>query len=355
MSKLFSSLQINNSIQLQNRIVVAPMCQYSADNGYANNWHLMHLGQFAAGKAGAIIQEATAVAPEGRISYKDLGLWEDGQITKLAEINAFIKAQGSVPGIQLAHAGRKASTNLPWLGREQFAPEHENGWQTVAPSALAFHPSDYTPKAVTESEITTLVDQFKQAAVRAVKAGFEIIEIHGAHGYLIHQFLSPLSNQRTDKYGGSFENRIRFTLEVVSAIKSVLTTQSLWIRLSATDWVDGGWNLEETIALCKILKQQGVEVFDISTGGLDRNQKIEVHPNYQVPFAEAVKNQAQVITGAVGLITKGKQAETILENQQADFILIGREFLRNPHFVYHCATELRVNLPWANQYERGKE
>jgi len=354
MSKLFTPLQLKNQT-LQNRIVVAPMCQYSAENGYATSWHFMHLGQFAAGKAGAIIQEATAVSPEGRISYKDLGLWEDGQIEKLAEINAFIKKQGSVPGIQLAHAGRKASTNLPWLGRGQFGPDHELGWQNVAPSALAFHPSDHAPTALSLAGINELVEKFKQAAIRAVKAGFEIIELHGAHGYLIHQFLSPLSNLRSDNYGGSFENRTRFLIEIVEAVKSVLTTQSLWVRLSATDWVAGGWNEAETVALCEILKQKGVEVFDISSGGLAREQQIEVKPNYQVPFAEAVKTKAHVITGAVGLITTGKQAEEILQKNQADFILIGREFLRNPHFVYACGVELGENIAWANQYERGKE
>ena len=354
MSKLFTPLQLKNQT-LQNRIVVAPMCQYSAENGYATSWHFMHLGQFAAGKAGAIIQEATAVSPEGRISYKDLGLWEDGQIDKLAEINAFIKEQGSIPGIQLAHAGRKASTNLPWLGRDQFGPDHELGWQNVAPSALPFHPSDHVPTELDQKGIDDLIAKFKSAAERSVKAGYEIIEIHGAHGYLIHQFLSPLSNKRTDKYGGSFENRTRFLIQIVEEIKSVLTTQSLWVRLSATDWVSGGWDLEETVELCKILKEKGVEVLDISTGGLDRSQQIDVKPNYQVPFANAVKNQVQVITGAVGLITTGKQAEDILQNNEADFILIGREFLRNPHFVYNCALELGENFAWANQYERGKE
>lgn len=354
MSLLFTPLQLKNQ-KLQNRIVVAAMCQYSAENGYATPWHFMHLGQFAAGKAGAIIQEATAVVPEGRISYKDLGLWEDGQIAKLKEITSFIKSQGSVPGIQLAHAGRKASTNLPWINRDQFGPNHENGWQTVAPSALAFHPSDHAPIALSITEINDLIVKFKNATTRAVKAGYEIIEIHGAHGYLIHQFLSPLCNKRTDEYGGSFENRIRFLIEIIKAVKTELTTQSIWVRLSATDWAEGGWNLDETVALCKILKDLEVEVIDVSTGGAVREQKIDVKPNYQVPFADAVKNKAQITTGAVGLITTGKQAEDILQNKQADFILIGREFLRNPHFVYACAMDLNQDIPWANQYERGKE
>ena len=354
MTKLFLPLQLKNQT-LQNRIVVAPMCQYSAENGYANSWHFMHLGQFAAGKAGAIIQEATAVVPEGRISYKDLGLWEDGQIDQLKEITAFIKSQGSVPGIQLAHAGRKASTNLPWIGREQFGPEHENGWQTVAPSPIAFHEKDHAPVELTQEDIKDLVQKFKEATVRAVKAGYEIIEIHGAHGYLIHQFLSPLCNLRTDAYGGSFENRSRFLLEIIDAVTPELTTQSLWVRLSASDWAEGGWDVEETVELCKILKAKGVEVLDISSGGAVKHQEIEVKPNYQVPFAEAVKKGADVLTGAVGLITTGKQAEEILQNDQADFILIGREFLRNPHFVYACSLELNEEIAWANQYERGKE
>lgn len=354
MSRLFEKLQLKNHT-LQNRIVVSPMCQYSSEDGFANNWHLVHLGQYAAGKAGAIIQEATAVCAEGRISFGDLGLWKDEHIEKLTEITEFIKSQGSIPGIQLAHAGRKASTNKPWINRDQFSPEHENGWQTVSSSNLPFHPKDHAPIALTTSEIQTIISQFKEATKRAVKAGYEIIEIHGAHGYLAHQFLSPLINIRKDEYGGSFENRIRFILEIVKAVQTELTTQSLWVRLSATDWAEGGWTCFETVKLAQILKEKGVEVMDISTGGAVRNQEIPINKNYQVPFAERIKKEAQTITGAVGLIDSGIQAEEILQNNQADLIFVAREFLRNPHFVYQAALDLGVEIDWAPQYERGKE
>lgn len=354
MPKLFEPLQLKNH-KLQNRIVVSPMCQYTSEDGFANNWHLVHLGQFAIAKAAVIIQEATAISPDGRITYADLGIWKDEHIRKLSEINEFIKSQGSLAGIQLAHAGRKASTNKPWINRNQFKPNEENGWQTVAPSSISFNESDHAPKELTLEEIKVLIEQFKSATKRSVLAGYDIIEIHGAHGYLIHQFLSPLSNQRKDKYGGSFENRIRFLLEIVDAMKTELTTQSLWIRLSATDWADGGWTCFESVKLCNILKDKGVEVMDISTGGLVRHQEIPVSKNYQVPFAERIRKETSAITGAVGLINSGKQAEEILQNNQADLIFVAREFLRNPHFVYQAAIDLGFNLPWAPQYERGKE
>ncbi len=354
MSKLFTPLHLKNQI-LQNRIVVSPMCQYSGKDGYATDWHLVHLGQFAIGKAGAVIQEATAVSPDGRITYADLGIWEDGQIEKYKQITSFIKSQGSIPGIQLAHAGRKASSNKPWINRNQFAPEEENGWQTVAPSALAFHTKDVPPFALTIPQIKEYVHYFKTAAQRAVTAGYEIIELHAAHGYLIHQFLSPLINKREDAYGGSFENRIRFLLEIIDDVQPELSTQSLWVRVSATDWAENGWNIDETVRLCAILKQKGIEVIDVSTGGGVREQSIPAEPGYQVPFADRIKNETGIITGAVGLITNGNQAETILENNQADFVSIARAFLRNPHFVYQAAEDLDETIDWADQYERGKE
>lgn len=354
MSKLFEKLHLKNHT-LQNRIIVSPMCQYTAEDGFAQNWHLVHLGQYAIGKAAAIIQEATAVCPKGRITFGDLGIWKDEHIVKLSEINTFIKSQGTIPGIQLSHAGRKASTNKPWINRDQFKPNEENGWQTVAPSVLTFNETDWPPTELSIEEIKTIVNQFKTAAARAIKAGYEIIEIHGAHGYLAHQFFSPLTNLRKDEYGGSFENRVRFILELVDAIKSELTTQSLWVRLSATDWAEGGWTCFETVKLCQILKEKGVEVMDISTGGLVRHQEIPVTKNYQVPFAERVKKETGAITGAVGLIDSGKQAEEILQNNQADLIFVAREFLRNPHFVYQAAIDLGEEIPWASQYERGKE
>lgn len=354
MSLLFQPLRLQNHI-LKNRIVVSPMCQYSAHDGIATDWHLVHLGQYAIGQAAAIIQEATAVLPEGRISYGDLGIWSDVHIEKLSQITAFLKQQGSIPGIQLAHAGRKASTEKPWISRRQIHPDEENGWQTYGPSDHPFSEGEVPPIALTEEQLQETIQAFRLGARRAILAGYDIIEIHGAHGYLIHQFLSPLVNRRSDRYGGDFENRIRLLLEIVAAIQTELTTQSLWVRISATDWAEGGWNLEESVKLSEILKQRGVEVIDVSTGGAVRHQKIETGPNYQVPFATRIKTETGILTGAVGLITSGLQAEEILKNKQADLILLGREFLRNPQFPLRAAEELHHNIAWPKQYERGKE
>ncbi|WDF69772.1 NADH:flavin oxidoreductase/NADH oxidase [Sphingobacterium oryzagri] len=354
MAKVFESLSLKN-MTLSNRLVVSPMCQYSALDGFANDWHLVHLGQFAIGKASAVIQEATAVVPEGRISFWDLGIWKDEHIEKYKQITAFIAAQGSIPGIQLAHAGRKASDNRPWEGRAQFAPDTEFGWQTVAPSAIPFHEKDHTPRALEKADIATIVDSFKQATLRSLAAGYKIIEIHAAHGYLIHQFLSPLVNKRQDEYGGSFENRIRFLLEIVDALLPLTRDVSLWTRISASDWAEGGWDVEQSVALANILKDRGVEVIDVSSGGAVRHQEITVGPNYQVPFAEEIKKASGLTTAAVGMITHGKQAEEILNNGQADLILIARAFLDDPHLVYHAAQDLQVDLSWADQYVRAKE
>ena len=354
MSQLFSSLALKHHT-LKNRIVVSPMCQYTAVDGFATDWHLVHLGQFATGQVAAIIQEATAVVPEGRITYGDLGIWSDAQIEKLKQITTFIREQNCIPGIQLAHAGRKASCEKPWITRDQIAPDQPNGWQTVGPSAIPFNEKDHPPVALTTVEIHQTVEAFKQAALRAIEAGYEIIELHGAHGYLIHQFFSPLINNRTDNYGGSFENRIRFLLEIVDAIQTVLTTQSLWVRISATDWAEGGWNLDESIALAKILEQRGIEVIDVSTGGGVRHQKITTGPNYQVPFAAAIKKDTSLVVGAVGEIKTGPQAEEILQKKEADLIFIARELLRDPHFAMTASRQLEVEIPWAPQYERGKE
>lgn len=353
MSLLFQPLELKNHT-LQNRIVVSPMCQYSSENGFANNWHLAHLGQFAMGRAALVIQEATAVSPEGRITYADLGIWSDEHIPVLKNIVNFVHSQGSLMGIQLAHAGRKASGNKPWLGHAQFKPNEENGWQTVAPSTLPFHEKDHPPVALSKSDIKRIISDFKVAAERAVKAGYDVIELHAAHGYLIHQFFSPLINNRTDEYGGSFENRIRFLMEIVQEVTQVLATQSLWVRISATDWAESGWSCDESVQLTKLLQSVGVEVMDVSTGGAVRHQEIPVKPNYQVPFANRIKQETEMVTGTVGLITSGQQAEEILQNQEADFVLIGRGFLRNPHLVYEFARELNFDLDWAPQYERGK-
>ena len=349
---LFSPLTIKN-ITLRNRIAISPMCQYSAENGYANNWHLVHLGSRAVGGAGLIIQEATAVSPEGRISPADLGLWEDGQIAKLKEITDFIKANGSVVGIQLAHAGRKASCSAPWLGGKKLDASN-CGWETVAPSAIGFHDNEVTT-ALDEGGIQKVISDFVLATQRALMAGYELVEIHSAHGYLLHQFLSPLSNLRTDNYGGSFENRTRLLLEVVEAVQKVWPDNlPLLVRISATDWAEGGWNIEESIALCKILKEKGVDLIDVSSGGLASHQKIELGPNYQVPFAEQIRKESSIATGAVGLITDAFQAEAILEGGKADLILIGRESLRNPHLPLDFAKELVTNVAWPKQYERAK-
>ncbi len=354
MTKLFSPLALKNQT-LKNRIVVSPMCQYTATDGFSNDWHLVHLGQYAIGQVGAIIQEATAVTPEGRITYGDLGIWKDEHIEKLQQITSFIKSQNCVPGIQLAHAGRKASCEKPWISRKQISASENNGWQTVSSSSIPFHQADIPPQQLSIFEIKQVIKAFANATQRAIKAGYEIIELHAAHGYLIHQFFSPLINNRTDEYGGSFENRIRFLVEIIDQLKEVITTQSLWVRISATDWAEDGWNLEESIALAKILKKKGVEVIDVSTGGGVAQQKITTGPNYQVPFAEAIKNNSNLLVGTVGEIKTGPQAEDILQKKQADLIFVAREFLRNPHFVAKAAEALNEEIAWAPQYERGKE
>lgn len=353
MSKLFSPLQIKD-VTLKNRIAVSPMCQYTATDGFANDFHLVHLGSRAIGGTGLIIQEATAVSTEGRITPGDMGLWEDKQIDKLKEIVRFINEYGSVAGIQLAHAGRKASCAIPLEGGRQI---HQNagGWKTVSASALPFYPDDDAPKAMDAVDIEKVVNDFKLAANRALHAGFKIIEVHAAHGYLLHQFLSPLCNQRKDKYGGSFENRIRLVLEIVEAIQAVWPENlPLFVRISATDYVDGGWNLEESISLASILKTKGVDLLDCSSGGMVPHAKIPFGPGYQVPFAEQVKKQAGIKTGAVGLITEAKQAEEILAKEQADLILIGRASLRDPYFALHAAHELGDDIEWPVQYLRAK-
>lgn len=354
MSILFSSLKLKN-ISLKNRLIVSPMCQYSSIDGFANNWHLVHLGQFATGGAAAVIQEATAVHPDGRISAGDLGIWKDEHIPKLKEITTFIQEHNAVAGIQLAHAGRKASTGKPWENHYQIAPDAENGWQTVAPSALAFRPEkENAPLPMSLDDIKNTIADFKLAARRAVVAGYELIEIHAAHGYLIHQFLSPLSNSRADQYGGSFQNRIRFLLEIVEAIKSELTTQSLWVRISATDWAPDGWDLAQSIDLSIALKELGVEVIDVSTGGAVVYQQINPQKDYQLPFAAAIRKETGIITATVGLIKEAEHAEQILQDEQADLIMIARAFLKNPHLPYAFAETLGAYIEWPPQYQRAK-
>lgn len=353
MSLLFSPIKIKN-VQLKNRIVVSPMCEYSSVDGFANNWHLVHLGSRAVGGAGLIITEATAVSPEGRISIVDLGIWKDEHKEKLKEIVDFIHENGSVAGVQLAHAGRKASFDIPWENPAQVSKEN-GGWDTVAPSAIQFNPKDKMPIALDKAGIEKVKADFKAATKRALEVGFKVVEVHAAHGYLLHQFLSPLSNQRTDEYGGSFENRIRLVLEVVAAVQEVWPAENpLFVRISATDWVDGGWNETESVQLAEILKEKGVDVIDTSTGGLAREQQIPVAPNYQVKFAQQIKQQTGMITGAVGLITEAEQAERILQSGQADLIFLARELLRNPYFPLHAAKQLGDDIKWPVQYERAK-
>lgn len=353
-SLLFSPLTIKK-ITLKNRIVISPMCQYSAVDGFANDWHLVHLGSRASGGVGLIIQEATAVSPEARISPADLGIWKDEHIDKLKAINRFIVSQNSIPGIQLAHAGRKASVSAPWEGNKKldFA---QGGWQTVSASAIPYHEGEpFLPEALDQNGIQKVISNFKAATIRAVEAGYQVLEIHGAHGYLLHQFLSPLTNNRTDAYGGSFENRIRFTLEIVEAVQSEWPSDlPLFVRISATDWAEGGWSPEESVKLSEILKEKGVDLIDVSSGGLVSHQQIPLHPNYQVPFAEKIKKEASILTGAVGLITHAVQAEEILKNNQADLVLFARESLRNPNLPLAFAKDLDEDIQWPKQYERAK-
>lgn len=353
MSKLFSPIFVK-SVELKNRIAVSPMCQYSATDGIATDWHLVHYGSRAVGGVSLVIQEATAVSPEGRITPSDLGLYNDHQIEKLKQITLFISQQGAVPGIQLAHAGRKASCAEPWKGGRQLE-KNNGGWQTVAPSAIAFNSDDALPEVLTTDSILKVVSDFQSAAIRALVAGYRLIEIHAAHGYLMHQFLSPLSNQRTDLYGGSFENRIRLLREVVAAVKKVIPESCpLFVRISATDWVEGGWNINEAVQLVSVLKTEGVDLIDCSSGGMVPYAKIPLAPGYQVAFSEKIRKETGIMTGAVGLITDSKQAEQILQNDQADLIIMGRELLRQPYFALQAANELQDEYPWPLQYVRAK-
>lgn len=352
-SKLLSPLNIKG-ITLKNRIAISPMCQYSAVNGFANDWHLVHYGSRAIGGAALIVQEATAVSPEGRITPGDLGIYKEEHLENLKRITSFIHQQGAVPGIQLAHAGRKASCAVPFSGGKQLKAE-EGAWPTVAPSAIPFGRDDDAPQALDASGIGKVIDDFGTAAKRALDAGYKVVEIHAAHGYLIHQFLSPLSNWRTDNYGGSFENRIRLLLEVVKAVQTVWPQNfPLFVRISVTDWAEGGWDVEEAVKLSSILKEQGVDLIDCSSGGLVTNAKISLGPGYQVAFAERIKKETGARTGAVGLITEVKQAEDILANNQADLILIARASLRDPHFALHAASILGNDIAWPLQYQRAK-
>ena len=354
MTNLFSPFEIK-SVHLKNRIVISPMCQYSSIDGFANDWHLVHLGSRAVGGAGLIISEACAVVPEGRISPFDLGIWKDEHISELKRITTFIELQGSVPAIQLAHAGRKASCAQPWKGGEMLRKD-EGGWQTFAPSAIAFNQMYPMPLSLNIEGIQKVVDSFRLAAKRALEAGFKVIEIHAAHGYLIHEFFSPLSNQRTDAYGGSFQNRTRILCEIITAIQGVWPENlPIFVRISATDWVDGGWNIDESVELSRILKDMGIDLIDCSSGGNISNVRIPLAPGYQVPFSKRIKEVTGISTGTVGLITDALQAENILLNKEADLILFARESLRNPYFPLNAATALNEKIDWPIQYARAKK
>lgn len=352
MTKLFSPLKIRD-LTLRNRIAMSPMCQYSSTDGFAAEWHHVHYGTRASGGAGLIIFEATAVSPEGRISPGDLGLWDDDHIEGLRQIVAFIHSQGSAAGIQIAHAGRKASCALPLNGGRQLELNN-GGWQTIAPSDIPFNEGERAPLAMSKAEISRVTDAFRDAAARVLKAGFSVLEIHSAHGYLLHEFLSPLTNKRNDEYGGSFENRTRFLLEVVTAVRTVWPEDKpLFVRLSATDWTEGGWTIEETVRLASLLKNAGVDLVDCSSGGNIGTAKIPVGPGYQVQFSEAVKKTG-MMSSAVGFITTAQQAEAILNEGKADLILLGRELLRNPYFSLNAAKELGAEIEWPVQYLRSK-
>jgi 2,4-dienoyl-CoA reductase-like NADH-dependent reductase (Old Yellow Enzyme family) len=338
-------------VTFRNRIAVSPMCQYSAKDGFANDWHLVHLGSRASGGAGLVIAEATAVVPEGRISPYDLGLWSDDHIEPLARIARFIESQGAVPGIQIAHAGRKASTDAPWNGGKALPPE-QGGWRPVAPSAVPFSPESPTPAALSEEGIAHVIAAFEDATRRALKAGFKVIEIHAAHGYLLHEFLSPLANHRTDQWGGSFENRARLTLTVAERLRAIVPDDlPLFVRISATDWVPGGWDDTQSVELAKHLKRIGVDLIDVSTGGLTPSAQIPVAKGYQVPFARRIREEADIRTGAVGLITEPQQANDIITGGEANLVLIAREFLRDPYFALRAERELNGgDKSWPLQY-----
>lgn len=353
MSKLFSRFKLRG-LEFKNRIFVSPMCQYSAQDGMADTWHLVHLGSRAVGGAGLVMVEAAAVAPEGRISPYDLGLWSEHHTEALAPIARFIREQGAAPAIQLAHAGRKASTDAPWLSRSSLGPEN-GGWQVVAPSAVPFAPGSPLPRELDVAELDGIVAAFAAAARRCLAAGFEVAEIHMAHGYLLHQFLSPLSNRRNDVYGGSLENRARLPLRVARAVREVWPQDlPLFVRISATDWVEGGWDLAQSLQLCRWLKEAGVDLIDCSSGGLTPDARIPAGPGFQTPFAAAIRQGAGIAVGAVGLITAPEQAEQIVATGLADAVFLARELLRDPYWPLHAARKLGVEVPWPLQYERAR-
>jgi 2,4-dienoyl-CoA reductase-like NADH-dependent reductase (Old Yellow Enzyme family) len=352
MATLFTPFHLRE-IELKNRIVVSPMCEYSAVDGHPQTWHLVHLGSRAVGGAALVFTEATAVEARGRISPADTGMYLDSHVASWRPIVEFIRKQGAVPGMQLAHSGRKGSTKPPWLGGKKLPPE-EGGWEPIAPSSEPFDQNYPMPRALTAAEIREVVHAFRKAAERAFAAGVELLEIHAAHGYLLHEFLSPLSNFRQDEFGGSFENRTRIALQVVEAVREVWPTRfPLFVRVSATDWKEGGWDLDQTIELSKRLKPLGVDLIDVSSGGLVPGVQIPVGPGYQVAFAEAIRKQAAITTGAVGMITEPTQADAILKEGKADLIIMARELLRDPYWPRRAAQALGEKIKPPVQYERA--
>jgi 2,4-dienoyl-CoA reductase-like NADH-dependent reductase (Old Yellow Enzyme family) len=349
---LFSPFKIR-SVEFANRVGVSPMCQYSSEDGFANDWHFVHLGSRAQGGAGLVTLEAAAVLPEGRISPEDLGIWKDDHIPNLQRIANFLHSQGAHAGMQLAHAGRKASTKSPFVGEGLVLPEN-GGWQPVAPSAIAFAQNYATPSALDQAGIDAVLEGFRKAAIRALHAGFDFVEIHAAHGYLLHEFLSPLSNHRTDGYGGNFANRARLVVEVADAVRRVWPERlPLFVRISATDWADGGWNIDESVQLASLLREHGVDLIDCSSGGLVPNAQIPLGPGYQVGFARRIRQEAGVATAAVGLITEPSQANEIVANGEADFIFLARAMLRDPYWAVHAAQALGETASWPKQYLRA--
>jgi len=353
MSTLFTPLNLR-SITFRNRIFVSPMCQYSSQDGLPSEWHLVHLGSRAVGGAGLVMVEATAVSPEGRISPDDSGIWSDAHAEAFVPIARFLKEHGTVAGIQLAHAGRKGSCSLPWLGGGPLGIE-ACGWQPLAPSALPFTESHPVPRSLTHAELDEIEAQFCAASRRALVAGFQVLELHMAHGYLLHEFLSPLVNRREDEYGGTLENRLRFPLRIASAVREEWPAQlPLFVRISATDWVEGGWDIDQSLVLARQLKQIGVDLIDCSSGFAVPDEPVPFGPGFQVPFAARVRSEAGIATGAVGLITEPAQAEQIVATGQADVVLLGRQMLRDPYWPLQAAKELHVDIPWPNQYLRAK-
>jgi 2,4-dienoyl-CoA reductase-like NADH-dependent reductase (Old Yellow Enzyme family) len=352
MPHLFDAWPIR-SLTLANRIVVSPMCEYSSADGFSNDWHLVHLGSRAIGGAALVMTEATAVTGDGRISPQDLGIYDAGHVPGLARIARFIHAQKARAGIQLAHAGRKGSTVRPWDG-QGAVPREIGGWEVVGPTNEPFADTYPSPRALRVDEIPAIVDAFRGAARRALEAGFDVVEIHAAHGYLIHEFYSPLVNTRTDEYGGSFENRVRLCLEIVDAVRAVWPERlPVFVRISCSDWKAGGWDIEQSVALARMLRERGVDLVDCSSGGAVRDAQIPIGPGYQVPFAARIRRDASIATGAVGLITEAGQADSIISDGHADCVLLARELLRDPYWPLHAAQKLGVVVPWPSQYLRA--